>query len=149
MTQILHKNIIEITYPSGVSNNTDTVTLTKTVDSLTEIRKQEITVSASSTVLLWDSVSTSENINDFDYILIYNTGSGNLHIELEVDEDNSVGEEFSTIVLPTKTHSVFFSNSAYANNGSGSFSGILDIIEKIRVKEPDGVAGSVLFIIGT
>lgn len=149
MTQIIHKNTIEITYPSGVSNSTDSVVLTKTVSSLTEIRKQEVSVAASGTIILWDSTAASENINDFDYALLYNTGTGSLQIEFEVDEDSSVGEEFCTTVLPTQSHCVLFSDSAYANNASGNFSGTLDTIEKIRIKEPDGVAGSILFILAT
>jgi hypothetical protein len=149
MTEILHKNTIQITYPSGVSNTTDTITLTKTVSSLTEMRKQEIVVAASATITLWDSTAASENITDFDYLMIYNTGTGDLHVEFDIDADASVGEEFSTVVIPTKGHHVLFSKAAYANNGSGSFSGTLDTIEIIKVKEPDGVAGSLLFVIGT
>jgi hypothetical protein len=149
MTQINNKNTVELTYPSGTSSAPDTLSLSLAVSSLTEIRKQEIAVGASSTIVLWDSTATNENITDFDYLLIYNTGTGTLQAEFEVDEDNSVGRQFHTVVLPPKGFHVLFSNSAYANNGSGNFSGTLDTIEKIRVKEPDGTAGSLLFVIAS
>lgn len=146
MTQILHKTTTQLTFPSGatvdvVSSYTDTT--------ITEIRNQEIVLAASSTITLWNTADTSENINTLRYCYIQNTGTGSLEVEFVVDDDASVGEELHTVELPSGAHHTLFSGVAYANHSAGdAFGGTKDVIERIRVKEPNASAGAVRFVLG-
>jgi hypothetical protein len=144
--QIVHKSLIEITYPSGQK---DTRSLSKTVTSLTEIGVREVDVSASATITLWDAAATSETINSISYLTIGNTGANSLYLELVIDDNATHGEELTSLVLPASTQVTLFSDAAFANHSAGdSFAGTLDKYERIRVKEPNAVAGNILFIIG-
>ncbi len=144
---IVHKNTIEVTYNSGRS---EVITLNKTVSSISEARVQEIEIAASATITLWDSAAASENITDFDYLFIANKGTNTFEIELVIDDNDGIGEELQTHVIPVDASFVLYSKSAYANHSAGdAFGGTLDTIERIRVKEPNAVAGNILFIIGS
>jgi len=146
MTQILHKTAITLTYPSG---RTENINLSYTDTSITEIRNQEIVIPISTTITLWDTSDTSENIKTLAYAYLQNNSAGTLEYEFVVDDDGSVGEELHTGVIPAGGHVDLLSNIAYANHSAGdAFAGTKDVIERIRIKEPNGVVGSLHFILG-
>lgn len=146
MTQILHKTSITLTYPSG---RTENINLSYTDTSITEIRNQEIVVPASTTITLWDTSDTSENIKTLSYAVLQNNSAGTLEYEVVVDDDGSVGEELHTGEIPAEGCVNLLSNVAYANHSAGdAFGGTKDVIERIRVKEPNGTAGALQFILG-
>ena len=143
--QIKHTTTIEVTTNNGASISYE---IPHTVSAVTETGTREIDIAASSTNIIWDSTSTAETITAFDYLFLSNTGANSLQIEFVVDKDGSVGEELHTVTLPKGASYVLFSKSAFANHSAAdAFAGTLDFVEKIRVKEPNAVAGSLLFII--
>lgn len=145
MTQVYHKSKTEIVFPSG--RVVDIETRYRDITP-TEAKEKEITVAANSTVTIWDKSSTSENIDTLTFCQIVNTGSNTIHVELVVDDGGENGEEFNTVAIPSKGHHILFSGSSYANHSTGdSFAGILGVIERIRVKEPNGVLANLTFAI--
>jgi hypothetical protein len=146
MTQIHHKSKTEIVFPSGrvvpiETRYTDTT--------ITEVKDKEISITASSIITIWDTSSSSENIKTLTFCLIKNTGPNTIEVEFTVDDGDDVGEEFNTVVIPSKGSHVLMSGSSYANHNAGdAFAGTLDLIEKIRIKEPNGVNANINFILG-
>lgn len=145
MAQIIEKTVTKIIYPSGRIAEVDSLYKDSSV---TEIKNKEIIVAASATITVWDISDSSENITSLSFFKIFNNGANSIEIELTVDGGNEVGEELHTATIPSKSTYIVTSNAAYANHSAGdAFAGTIDAIEKIRVKEPNGVSANINLII--
>ena len=146
MAQIIEKTITKIIYPSG---RVEEVSSSYKDSSLSELRREEIVLPASTTITIWNLADSSENIDSLSFFKIFNNGSSSIQIEITVDDGGEVGEELHTATIPSKSFYILTSSAAYANHSVGdAFAGTIDSVEKIRVKEPNGVASSLIFILG-
>lgn len=146
MTQIYHTSKTELVFPSGRVVPIETKYRDTTI---TEIKEKEISIAASATITIWDTSATPENITTLSFCQIINTGANTIEVEYVVDDGGEVGEELHTVVIPSKGHDILLSGVAYANHSAGdAFAGTKDVIERIRIKEPNAVAATVNFILG-
>jgi hypothetical protein len=134
------------TIDSNGHKQTDSYVYSNT--SLNELSKQEITVAASTTTIIWDPVNwTNYPITDFDFMTIVPTVD--LDMELTCNEGDA-NEELFTIPLAKNLPVHFASNRSYYNHSaSDAFAGTLDVIDKIRVQEGNGTAGKLFIILFT
>lgn len=98
-----------------------------------------LTVSASGAVVVWDPATwTNFNISDFDTMCLIS--DGNLDIELTTNEGDSNEELYTLRLVDGLPLFLGADDSYYNHSASDAYGGTLDVIDKIRAKEPDGSA---------
>lgn len=101
-----------------------------------------IGVAASGTETVW---TASDYIGAFAGLVLIALDE-DLQLELITDDDNSVGEEFATFILKEGIPFVLGSDDSFANYTS-PFTGTIDSIESIKVKNPSSNAARLKFLI--
>lgn len=114
--------------------------------SVNELREETISISANGTVVVWDPVnSTDNNITDFDTLVIF--ADGTLDIEFTTNEGDS-NEEISTKRIVKGAPIILGADDSYYNHSaSDAFAGTLDVIDRIRVDEPNSTAVNLTMIL--
>ena len=110
-----------------------------------EIFVQELDISASATVIVWDPTNwTGFEFTAFDRLVMFSTKD--LELEMTINEGDA-NEELNSFRLIADLPFILGADDAYYNHSaSDAFAGTLDIIDKIRVKEINGVAAKLTLI---
>ncbi len=139
------ENTITIIDPRG---KTKTFTFTDTATSITAITEMDFAITANQTRIIWDPTQvTTENVTDFDRLILISDGT--LDIEMTVNEGDA-NEELLSFRLAKDIPFMLGADDAYSNHSaSDAFAGTLDVIDKIRVDEPSGVARNLKLILAT
>lgn len=106
----------------------------KLVSSNLEVYDKGITIAAAATVLVWDPNNwTGFPISSFTHLLIL-AEDGDLELELTIGEGEA-DEELISMTLVQQVPLLIGSEVAFRNHGASDvFSGTLDVIDKVRVK---------------
>ena len=88
-------------------------------------------------------VADNQNLTDFEFLWI--VPSVDVLIQLNVDDNNGVGERFFTFRAKANVPFIMSSNVAFANS-SDSFGGTSDFLERINVKNDGSSAAKVRVI---
>jgi hypothetical protein len=119
-----------------------------TLTSVNEMRWQEFDLAANGTISIWDIDDASETIGDFDRLIL--SANGDVDVELVIDDDADVGEELNSFRIVKGIPFILGADDAYANHSAGNiYGGTLDVIEQIRIDEPDSSAKKVTLILVT
>lgn len=142
MASLKIKTEIEIINDRGDKTNTR---FTKVFSSLNEIYRQEVDISANGTVIVYDPTNWSGiQFTAFDALVMYSTKD--LDIEMTINEGDA-NEELNSFRLAADTPFILGADDAYYNHSaSNAFGGTLDVIDKIRVDEPNGSAAKLTLI---
>ena len=121
-------------------------TLLNTLTSVTELMVQEFDIAADGTQIIWDPTTwTGMQISAFDRMILY--ADGTLDVELTINEGHA-SEELISFRLIKDVPFILGSNIAYYGHSGGSaFAGTPDVIDKIRVDEPNTSARKVTTIL--
>lgn len=111
----------------------------KTFSSLSEVENRTIDVAADGTPTIWDpSNDSGDTTEDFTYLLMVSNGV--LDVEMTINEGDA-NEELISFRLAADTPFLLGADDAYYNHSASNiFAGTLDVIDKIRVDEPNSVA---------
>lgn len=105
--------------------------------SVNEVHETVIDVAASTTVVVWDPVNwTDYPVSAFDTLVIF--ADKEIDLEFTVNEGNASENLFSIRLQADLPLSVGSNDSYYGESGGSLFAGTLDVIDKIRAKEPNG-----------
>lgn len=114
---------------------------------LTEIRTETLAIAADATQVVWNPTVTGDAISDFKFLAIMADGA--VDVELTTNEGDA-NEELATNRLTKDLPLLLGSDDSFYNHSaSDAFSGTLDVIDKIRIDEPESSAKVLTFIIGT
>jgi len=104
-----------------------------------------VDVAASSSQIIWDPTNwTGFPVTSFDFLAIISDVE--IDIEYTVNEGDS-NEELYTKRLVPNLPEYFGADDSYYNHGaSDAFGGSLDVIDKIRAQESNGVAAKLTII---
>lgn len=134
MGNIRIKTNIEVVDTEGSRNNYHYVYNNTT---LNEYYSHILSISASETIVVWDPTSWANfNISDFDTMCLIS--DGNLDIELTTNEGDSNEELFTLRLVDGLPLFLGADDSYYNHSASDAYGGTLDVIDKIRAKEPEG-----------
>ena len=124
-------------------------TYKKTIGSLTAIEDRTYSIASAATRNLWDPDQVdTEAVSDFDLMIA--VSNGNLDMELDIDQNGTVGREEDSIRIVKDLPLLLGSDVAYANHSAGdAFGGTLDTIDRIRAKEPDSSAKNLRMLLAT
>ena len=129
---------------------TKSQTFTKNFTGLTAIDERDFAVTADQTRVLWDPVNDAdENMSDFDVLIAISDGI--LDLELVTDVGADVGDEATMVRLLSDTPFILGSDVGKANvTGIDVLgTGTLDVIDKIRVDEPESSVKALKIIMAT
>lgn len=105
-----------------------------------------LTIANGATAVLWDAAAAT-NVTDFDFLWI--TSDQNIQIELNTDQNNSIGDEFGTVTVGPNAPLVLASDDSYANYTANFATGTLDVIDRIRAKNSSGSTANVHIFLAT
>lgn len=143
MAHIKVKTDIEIADNNGVKK---IIPLRYSLTTVNEIVHQEIDISADATSIIWDPTNwTGYQMTDFDLIIMFSDKT--LDIELTINEGDS-NEELNSFRLVPDIPFILGADDAYYNHSASDiFAGSLDVIDKIRVDEPNSTAAKLNLIL--
>lgn len=84
---------------------------------------------------------TPDPISDFDFLYIESDVSG-VQLELTIDVNNGVGDELICITLQAGKPFKLYTDDAYALYTANFVAGTLDVIDRIRLKNPSAATSS-------
>lgn len=121
------------------SGNKSVRTITKSFNSLNEVEKRSIDIAADGTVNIWDPTNDSgDTTQDFTYLIL--KSDGDLDVEMTINEGHA-NEELNSFRLAAGTPFILGSDVAYYDHSASDiYAGTLDVIDKIRVDEPNSAA---------
>lgn len=117
--------------------------------SLTEPSVRLIRVATSTTLTVWNpTVDTSEQVGDFDFLGMVTDLV--LYVEATVNEGHA-NEELGSFPLAANTFLAFGADDAYYNHSASDvYAGTLDVIDKLRVRNPSAsTVANLLLILAT
>lgn len=91
------------------------------------------------TTTTWDAWASGaeEPLSDFDFLWIESELDG-VQVELTIDKGAEVGREVLTITLKKDVPLVLADDAGFANYTVDFAGGTLDVIDQIRIRNPDG-----------
>lgn len=96
------------------------------------------------TIDAWGFSGVDESLSDFDYCFIQSDKSG-LYAEFTVDNNATYGTEVFALGIGTIIPLILPTNAAYANYTADFAAGTIDVIDKIRLRNPTpNAAGTAL-----
>ena len=124
------------------------LSFTDSISTLTAITHMDFAITADQTRIIWDpTVGATENVADFDRMILI--ADGILDIELTIFEGDA-NEELNSFRLTKDIPFMLGADDAWSNHSaSDAFAGTLDVIDKIRVDEPESVAKNLKMILAT
>ena len=124
------------------------LSFTDSISTLTAITHMDFAITADQTRIIWDpTVGATENVADFDRMILI--ADGILDIELTIFEGDA-NEELNSFRLVKDIPFMLGADDAWSNHSaSDAFAGTLDVIDKIRVDEPESVAKNLKLILAT
>ncbi len=136
---------ISVTYTAGDKRS---ITYSPADFSLTDYVDKVIPVAADQTLVVWDtSVTGVDQPTDFDCLIL--VANGTLDVELTTNEGNA-NEELHTFRLIASVPYILGADDSYFNHSaSNAYGGTLNVINKIRVDEPNSTAVELRIILGT
>lgn len=142
MGQIRVETTITVTNDDGTET---VIQKDKTFSSLTDIDVRQYTLAKDATQILWDPVNEStENMASFGLLIAI--ADGVLDLEFTANEGDG-NEELATVRLTDALPLMLGADDAYSNHSaSDAFAGTLDVVDKIRVDEPESAARVLTFI---
>jgi hypothetical protein len=116
------------------------------LSNVNEIFQMEFDVAADGTQIIWDPTNwTGMQISAFDRMILF--ADSDIDVELTVNEGDA-NEELSSFRIIKDIPFVLGADDAYYNHSaSDAFAGSLDVIDKIRVDEPNSAATKVTLIL--
>jgi len=135
---------------SGGAHSHSTVTFDKTF-TVTAITYDVIVVAANATKIIWDpTTAATEATSDFDFLFMQATKD--LDVEMTINEGDA-NEELNSFRLVAGVPFVLGADDAWFNHGASDIfantASNPDVIDKIRIDEPNGVAAELILILGT
>ena len=129
----------------GDEGATDLVVAQKKV-TYTAKEDKVYSIAASATETIWaPTVDSTEAVSDFDFLFM--KADGDLDVEMTVNEGD-VDEELNSFRLANGCSFTLGADDAYDNHSASDiYAGTLDVIDKIRVKNPSGSTAVELRII--
>ena len=123
-------------------------TITNTVSSLTALEERDYAITADQTRAIWDPTNvTTEVMTTFGFLLMW--ADGNVDVEFTINEGD-VNEELVSIRLVKDIPFMLGADDAFFNHSASNvWGGTIDVIDKIRVKEPGSVARKLKVIMAT
>lgn len=116
------------------------IVLDKSITGVDAYRKTRFTIQ-NATRIVWDAAGSGEEIGSFQLLALWSDVA--VDIELTVGEGEAT-EELDSFRLGAGVPFVLGADDAYRNHSaSDAFAGTLDVIDKIRVKEPNNVEATV------
>jgi hypothetical protein len=114
--------------------------LDKSITGATSYRKTRFSIQ-NATRTVWDAAGTGEEIGSFQFLALWSDVS--VDVELTTGEGEGA-EELHTFRLAANVPYCLGADDSYRNHSaSDAYAGSLDVIDKIRVKEPSDVAATV------
>ena len=133
-----------LTYPDG---STRKLAKTATVTNLSDLESSEIAIAASATNIIWDpTVEATERMASFDFLALISDGI--LDVEFTANEAAATEELDTKRLIDAIPLMLGADDSFYGHTASNAFGGTLDVIDKIRVKEPAAAARRLIIIMG-
>lgn len=144
MATLTYNSKVAITDDQG---STDVVSAEKSF-TFTAKEDKQFSITASATNIIWDpTIDSSEATSDF--VFMYLLSNGDLDVEMTINEGD-VNEELISFRLAADVPFTLGADDAYFNHlASNIYGGTLNVIDKIRVNEPNGVAVTLRFIMVT
>ena len=139
------KTEIEILDNSGVIRRFNT---SDTLTGVNEIFVQEFDLAADATQIVWDPTNwTGMQVSDFDRLILMSDGT--VDVELTINEGDA-NEELNSLRVIANVPLVIGADDAYYNHSASDiFAGTLDVIDKIRIDEPNSTARKITLILVT
>ena len=133
---------------TDTDSNVEPKTTTSTT-SYTSYEEKEYSIAATTNQVVWDpSTDGSETGSDFDFF--YVKADGNCDVEFVTDVGDDVGNEAGTVRVIANIPLVLGADDSYANvTGVDALGGTLDVIDKIRVRNPGSSSITVRVILAT
>ena len=113
-----------------------------------EIFKQEFDLASDGTQIIWDPTNwTGFQVTKFNRMIL--VADGVVDVEMTTNEGEVSGnEELATIRLARNIPFILGADDSYYNHSaSDAFGGTLDVINKIRVDEPNSAARKITMIL--
>jgi hypothetical protein len=127
----------------------DPETYRAVITGLTAIEDKVYAISADGTKIIWDpTTDATEAVSDFDIAILI--ADGVLDLEGDIDSAGDVGREQLSARLIKNLPLMLGADDAYANHSAGNaYGGTLDLIERLRVDEPNSTARNLRAILAT
>lgn len=127
---------IQVTDSDLASTSTDPIVkITKTVPSVSDYRLMRFVVAADATSILWDPNNDAAPVGSFQHLVMW--ADGVLDVELTTGEGEAT-EELSSFRLAANTPYMLGADDSYRNHSASDvYAGTLDVLDKIRVDEPN------------
>ena len=144
MATLTYNSKVAITDDQG---STDVVSTQKSF-TFTAKEDKQFSIAANATEVIYNpTIDSSEATTDFDFM--YLLSDGDLDVELTINEGDA-NEELISFRLAADVPFTLGADDAYSNHSaSNAFGGTLDVIDKIRVDEPNAAAVTLRFIMVT
>ena len=113
---------------------------------ITTIKDIVRSIAATTTWDAWDA--GAEEMADFDVLWIEAETDG-IQIELTIDKGGEVGTEPFTLTLKKDVPFILADDAGFANYTADFGGGTLDVIDRIRIRNPTASAISVRLFMGT
>jgi len=145
MAQVKLETSLEIT---DTDSAIKPITTSKTIN-YTALEEKEYVIATATNKIVWDPTTDgSEAVTDFDFLYI--KSSGNADVEFVTDVGGEVGGEAGTVRVIGNTPLVLGADDSYANvTGVVALGGTLDVIDKIRIRNPGSSSITVRVILAT
>lgn len=140
MTSIRVENLTKFTDERGITERTP---VSVTLGSRSKPEKRDYSIPDATVVNCWDPLATdTENPQSFSFLEIW--ADGLVHVEFTVDDGGEVGKVVFTLPVIADLKFQLGSDASFANPGADdAFSGTLDLIERIRIKNLSGATRKV------
>lgn len=136
-----------ITLNNELGDDTDSLMpyrKTRTFTALEDLQQIETTIS-NETIVLWDATATGQTVTSFGVFCLW--ANQPVYVEFTTNEGHA-NEELHTFTLAANVMFCLGSDdSHYGHSASNALGGTLDVIDRIRVKEPNTVSTIVRAII--
>lgn len=114
----------------------------------TAIKDEEWVIVANATTIIWDpTADNADALTDFDVLIMLS--DKDLDVEFTTNEGDA-NEELTSFRLKAGWPMVLGADDSFYNHSASNiYGGTLDVIDKIRVDDPNGNAVNLRFILAT
>lgn len=144
MSSIRVETLIKFTDERGITKK---IPIATTISSRSKPEERDYSIADAATQNCWDPVAVdTENPGSFGFLAIWS--DGDVDVAFHCDDGGEVGKVVFTLRVTQDVPLILGADDSYANVGvDDAFSGTLDVIDRIYIKNSSGTTRKIKVII--